>query len=121
MIKDGIKDGTIVNVSSINTICTFHTQSAYATAKAGIECFTRCVAEEMAKNGIRCNCIRPGLTDTPMISEITKEEYQAIVDRIPLGRAAFPDEIAELAFFLSSKKSSYITGVSIPISGGFTM
>ena len=121
MIKDDIKNVAIVNVSSINAISTFHTQSAYGSAKAGIECFTRCLAEEMAKHGIRCNCIRPGLTDTPMVSEISREEYMKVVDRIPLGRAGLPNEIAELALFLASPRSSYITGTSIPISGGLTM
>ena len=121
MIKGGIKEGAVVNVSSITCVSTGHSLSLYATAKAGIECFTRCLAEEMAKNGIRVNCMRPGFIDTPMTSGVSTENVKGALKLIPLRRPGQPEEIAELALFLSTSRSSYMTGTCIPISGGYTM
>ena len=121
MIKGDAKNCSIITVSSTTCVSTFHTLSAYACSKAGIECFTRCVADEMAKYGIRCNCMRPGLFDTPMLSAISKEEYEMVVGRTPLGRVGLPEDIAQLALFLALPKSSFITGISIPICGGLVM
>ena len=111
--------GTIVNVSSIwgelGASCEVH----YSAAKAGVIGFTKALAKEMALSGIRVNCVTPGMIETQMNSGFTKEDIKNICNEIPMGRCGTPMECAELIYFLSSEKASYITGQVIGVNGGW--
>lgn len=114
------RGGVIVNISSVAAVSPARGQSVYAATKGGIESFTRAVAVEYARKGIRCNCIRPGAVDTDMLSATKTLAPEELLARIPLQRIAGVDEIAELALFLLSDKARSITGAMHTIDGGFT-
>ena len=94
-------------------------ESVYSAAKAGIIGFTRAVAKELAPCGIRVNAVAPGAIDTDMLSRFTQEEKRNIVSEIPLGRLGVPSDIANAVAFLADERSSYITGQTVNISGGY--
>ena len=102
---------------------------AYATSKAALVGFTKAMAREVADKQIRVNAICPGYVLTPLVEGMAKQSdpenparaIQAIADAVPLGRLADPTEIGELAAFLGSEESSYITGAQIVIDGGSTL
>ncbi|VVC32975.1 Hypothetical protein CINCED_3A020068 [Cinara cedri] len=111
--------GSIVNIGSIVAQRGNKGQCNYAASKAAVEVFSKTVSLEMARYNIRCNTVLPGFTVTPMteiIPDKVKEYFKSV---IPLNRFAESDEIAEVVTFLASEKSSYITGTSIAVSGGF--
>ena len=91
--------------------------TAYCASKGAVIALTRQLAVELAKKGIRVNCICPGAIDTPMAKEATEEQIKQMV---PMGRIGKPEEVANLALFLASSASSYITGSIIVIDGGVT-
>lgn len=115
--------GSIVNISSINGLTAFPGRLAYSAAKAAVVSMTEVLAVEWAGFGIRVNAIAPGINDTPMLHEaveaglIDPEKYKA---HIPMGRFANPTEMAEPVVFLASDRSSYITGQTIAVDGGWT-
>jgi NAD(P)-dependent dehydrogenase (short-subunit alcohol dehydrogenase family) len=115
------KSGVIVNTSSIMGKVSKTGLSAYSAAKAGIIGMTQSVAMDYAKSGIRVNAICPGGITTPMTTtpEI-REAMTRVVDATPMGRMGEPSEIAEAVLWLCSDKSSFITGQSIVIDGGYT-
>ena len=117
------RSGGIVNVSSIAGRSVSNSGGAHYTAsKAALLGFTRHAAREAAPYGITVNAIAPAGVDTPMVSEVWPEaRMDALVAKIPLGRVARAEEIAELVLFLVSEKSSYITGATIDINGGLLM
>ena len=113
--------GAIVNVSSLNAHVPMHMGSGYATAKAGVEMFSKNAALELAEHGIRVNAVLPGLVDTPLTApmlgiDTLKTDF---LDRIPLKRAGTPAEIAEVCLFLAGDAASYITGTSVVVDGGW--
>ncbi|NP_001191930.1 estradiol 17-beta-dehydrogenase 8-like [Acyrthosiphon pisum] len=111
--------GSIVNIGSIVAQRGNIGQSNYSASKAAVEVFSKTVALEMAKYNIRCNTVLPGFTTTPMtdmIPENIREHFKSV---IPLKRFANSEEIAEVVTFLASEKSSYVTGTSIAVSGGY--
>lgn len=112
------KDGRIVNISSLTAIAGREGQTNYGAAKAGVLGFTRSLAREVGKYGIRVNAIVAGLVDTQMTKKIPKEIINQIIPMIPLGRFANPEEIANVALFLASDMSSYMTGAVLNVSGG---
>lgn len=115
--------GRIINFSStagknISTVGGAH----YTAAKAGILGFTRHLAKEVAQFGITVNAVCPGLIDTEMVrSTISEEQAQAYAEGFPISRLGTPEEVAELVAFLSSDRTSYITGASLDINGGDLM
>lgn len=113
--------GAIVNISSLNAHLPMYSGSAYASAKAGVEMLTKNGALEMARNNIRVNAILPGLVKTPLSADFTasKEKNEAFMDRIPMKRAAEPNELAKPALFLISDDASYINGVSLVVDGAW--
>jgi NAD(P)-dependent dehydrogenase (short-subunit alcohol dehydrogenase family) len=124
------KYGRIVNMSSVTGVSVADPgECAYATTKAAIMGFTRAVAREAAQYGITCNAILPGYVATPMAEQIARESNpnnpdavtKGIADAVPLGRLATIEEIGELAAFLASDESSYITATPIVIDGGSTL
>jgi NAD(P)-dependent dehydrogenase (short-subunit alcohol dehydrogenase family) len=121
--------GAIVNVSSINSTRALLNSSHYNAAKGAVDQLTRCTALELSPYGIRVNAVAPGFVDTPMsviggVNELETEHfrtYYAGMRKIPLARAASPDEIAEVIVFLASERASYIQGAVIPVDGGLSI
>lgn len=113
--------GAIVNMSSLNAHVPMHTGAAYASAKAGVEMFTKNAALELAEDGIRLNVILPGLIDTPLTQRrLTNAPLmEHWLTRIPLARPGLPQEVARAALFLASDEASYITGTSLVVDGGW--
>lgn len=93
----------------------------YAAAKAGVVNFTKSLAREMAKRGIRVNALAPGMMETPMASAALEARRETYLERIPLGRVADPCEVAAVATFLCSPKAAYMTGATVDVSGGMLM
>jgi 3-oxoacyl-[acyl-carrier protein] reductase len=108
--------GRIINMSSISAqVGGIRTTPAYAASKAAIQGFTRALAKYGAAKGVTVNAIAPGIADTPMTQA---KDFIYSPNEVPLGRAASPEEIGEVALFLASKASSYITGQCIHVNGG---
>lgn len=113
--------GRIINVSSIAGMVGNPGQANYAAAKAGLIGFTKAVAKEVASRKVTANAIAPGLVHTEMTAALTEGQEQAVVQVVPLGRAAEPEEIAPAAVFLASEEAAYITGQVLAIDGGLVM
>lgn len=115
--------GSIVNLGSIASLTGLPMRNAYSAAKAGILGLTRAMASEWARSGIRVNAVAPGYVRTALVAELERTgvvDAKRIAHRTPLGRMAEPAEIAEAIVFLASNRSSYITGVVLPVDGGWT-
>jgi 3-oxoacyl-[acyl-carrier protein] reductase len=113
--------GNVVNVSSIVGVYGSVKQSAYSSAKAGVNILAKVWAKEFARYGIRVNSIAPGYVRTPLIANLSKEKIDEIKSRTALGRLAEPLEIANVILFLASDEASYITGQIIGVDGGMVM
>ena len=109
---------SIINISSIVGLMGNVAQSVYAASKSGLIGFTKSMAKEMGKKQVRCNAICPGFIQTDMTAEISEQATEHYKASIPLGRMGDADEVANLACFLLSNASSYITGETIKIDGG---
>lgn len=129
MVKHDVKHGKIVSISSQAGIIGEPGGCAYDASKAGVSMLTQCMALDLAKYGICCTAVAPGMVNTEMIQSylnractaegMTKEEFEAFrLEGIPLKRMAEPYEVAELMYFLSSDKADYITGTTVEITGG---
>ena len=112
------KSGVILNISSmwgqVGASCEVH----YSAAKAGLIGMTKALAKEVGPSGIRVNCVSPGVIDTDMNANLTKEDLDALKDETPLERIGNATDIAEALLFLASDKASFITGQDIGINGG---
>jgi 3-oxoacyl-[acyl-carrier protein] reductase len=115
------KSGSIVNMTSVMGTSGAVGQAVYASAKAGLIGLTKASAKEVGPKGIRVNAIAPGLIDTAMLSGLSEEQRAARVQNIALGRVGAPEEVADLAVFLLSPRSRYITGQTIGIDGGLVI
>jgi 3-oxoacyl-[acyl-carrier protein] reductase len=114
----GQRAGSIINMSSVVGMDGNFGQSNYAASKAGIIGFTKSVAKEVGSRNIRVNAIAPGYIETEMTSNIPEEHRKAWIEKIPMKRGGKPDDVANVALFLASDLSSYITGQVIPVCGG---
>jgi 3-oxoacyl-[acyl-carrier protein] reductase len=118
--------GVVLNTASQAGLQAQPMNEPYCAAKAGVILFTRSLARELAREGIRVNCICPGGTDTPLLHGYLgadRPRAEAVADlgaRLPMGRVARPEEIAAAALFLVSDDASYVTGVALPVDGGAT-
>jgi len=121
MIESG--GGSIVNVASFVALMGAATaQVAYTASKGGVLAFTRELAVEYARQGIRANALCPGPIDTPLLAELLADparRHRRLV-HIPMGRLGRPEEIARAALFLASDDSSFMTGSALVVDGGIT-
>lgn len=120
MLRTG--GGSVVNNASVAGMVGFPGIPAYCASKGGVIQLTRTAALEYATQGVRVNCLCPGVIDTPMVDRFTKATAQPedqIVAMEPVGRMGRPEEVAELALFLASDRSSFMTGAIVPVDGGF--
>lgn len=114
-------NGAVVNVASQAALVCLPSQSAYSASKGAVAALTRASAIDWAAEGIRVNAVCPGFTATPMaMGQMTPELDAAVSRRVPLGRIFQPSEIAEAIVFLASPSASAITGVVLPVDGGWT-
>jgi NAD(P)-dependent dehydrogenase (short-subunit alcohol dehydrogenase family) len=127
-LKHGIRamlqhgGGSIINNASVAGLVGFPNIPAYCASKGGVVQLTRTAALEYATQGIRVNCLCPGVIDTPMVERFTRgsAEAEAAMSALePMARLGRPAEVANLALFLASDRSSFITGAIIPVDGGF--
>jgi meso-butanediol dehydrogenase/(S,S)-butanediol dehydrogenase/diacetyl reductase len=114
--------GCIVNVASVSGLGGDWNLSAYNTSKGAIVNLTRVLAMDFASKGIRVNAVCPTFTLTPMTEDMTKDPalLKKFYERIPMGRAAQPSEIASVIAFLASDDAGFVTGVNLPVDGGLT-
>jgi NAD(P)-dependent dehydrogenase (short-subunit alcohol dehydrogenase family) len=117
-----INGGTIVSIGSMHGgAVAGHGRVAYQAAKGGLSALTRAVAVSYGRENIRANVILPGPIDTPVVAELGfVEQQKAFAATLPLGRQANPAEIAQVALFLASDASSFMTGAAVSADGGFT-
>jgi 2-hydroxycyclohexanecarboxyl-CoA dehydrogenase len=113
--------GAIVNVASDAGRVGSTGETVYAGAKGGVIAFTKSLAREMARHGIRVNCVSPGPTDTPLFRSLPEKMQVALERAIPLHRLARPEEVADAILFFASDRSAFCTGQVLSVSGGLTM
>jgi len=113
--------GRIINISSVIGLAGQAGQANYAASKAGLLGLTKSLARELGSRNITVNAVAPGLIDTEMTAVIQGEQREAVLARIPLGRAGTPQEVAGLVGYLASDAAAYITGATITIDGGLIM
>ncbi len=120
------KGGSIINIGSISAMVVFPGQAVYAATKGAILQLTRAIAVDFGKDGIRANCICPGPTlSGPLANGIAEDgalnpELENLANMHPLQRLAQPEDIAHASLFLASDESRHVTGVVLPVDGGFT-
>ena len=112
------RQGSIINMSSVVGVSGNAGQCNYSASKAGLIGFSKSVAKEMGPRGIRVNCIAPGFIETDMTSALPEEMREAWAKSIPLRRGGTPDDVANVALFLASDLSAYVTGQVINCCGG---
>ena len=121
------KGGVIINMASIASSVGISDRFAYSMSKGAVLTMTYSVAKDYLDVGIRCNCISPGRVHTPFVDGFInnnypgkeKEMFEKLSKSQPIGRMGKPEEIANLAMYLSSDEASFITGTDFPIDGGF--
>lgn len=113
--------GKIINISSVVGLMGNAGQANYSASKAAIIGFTKALAKELASRNICINCIAPGFIDTRMTEGLTEGQKEEILKQIPLGRYGSPEDIANMAVFLASSLSNYITGQVFSVDGGMAI
>ena len=115
------REGSIVNIASVIGLMGNAGQANYSASKSAMYGFTKSLAKELASRGITVNSISPGFIQTDMTANLSEEQKNNITKSIPLARLGECEDVANLALFLASKKSSYITGENINVNGGLYM
>lgn len=111
--------GLIVNISSVWGEVGASCESVYSASKAALIGFTKALAKELGWSGIRVNCVSPGVIDTPMNAHFSKEEMDALKEEIPMGRLGVGEDVAKAVLYL--EENDYVTGIDLPINGGFSI
>lgn len=117
------RGGSIINIASIFAIMGTSRASSYATTKAGVAGLTRQLAAEYGRDGIRVNSISPGLIVTPLARERLETNpwfRRSMIEDCPLGRPGQPEEVAEACAFLASDAASFVSGINMPVDGGWS-
>ena len=115
------RKGSIINMASVVGVHGNAGQSNYAASKAGLIALAKSVAQEMGSRGIRANAIAPGFIETAMTAALSEEVRKEWMKAIPLRRGGKPEDIADVATFLASDMSSYVSGQVIQVDGGMNM
>lgn len=115
------KSGSIINMASVVGVHGNAGQSNYAASKAGLIALAKSIAQEVGSRGIRANAIAPGFIETAMTAALPDNVREEWCKKIPLRRGGKPEDIAEVAVFLASDMSSYVTGQVIQVDGGMNM
>lgn len=115
------RKGSIINMSSVVGVHGNAGQCNYSASKAGMIGLAKSIAQEMGKRGIRANAIAPGFIITAMTDQLSEDVKKGWYDKIPLHRGGTPEDIADVALFLASDMSSYVTGQVIQVDGGMNM
>lgn len=110
--------GRIVNIASVNGQIGQYGQANYAAAKAGMQGFTRALAQEGAPRNITVNTVSPGYIETDMVRKVPEAQLEKIVERIPVGRLGHVEEVARCVLFLAADESGFITGSTLSVNGG---
>jgi 3-oxoacyl-[acyl-carrier protein] reductase len=113
------KKGSITTISSVSGVYGNAGQTNYAASKAGIIGFTKSLAKEAGRSGLRANVVAPGLIETEMTSVMPDAARKKMLDMVAMRRMGTADEVADLVAYLSSDKASYITGAVVEVHGGF--
>jgi 2-hydroxycyclohexanecarboxyl-CoA dehydrogenase len=119
LIESG--NGAIVNVASDAGRVGSSGETVYAGAKGGVIAFSKSLAREMVRKGVRVNCVCPGPTDTPLFDSQPEKIKAALINAIPMKRLASPSEIADAILFFASSRAAFVTGQVLSVSGGLTM
>lgn len=114
------RSGSIVNIGSVQSLVGGRNSAAYTSIKTALVGYTRSIAYDYGPHNIRCNIICAGAITTRISPEPGSELYQRQISKTFLGRVGQPHEVAEAALFLASDASSYVTGVALPVDGGWT-
>jgi 3-oxoacyl-[acyl-carrier protein] reductase len=112
------RSGVIVNVSSLSGVIGLPGQTNYAAAKGGVNAFTRALAQEVARFGIRVNAVAPGLVEGEATARMPAAQREHLLSIVPMGRMATAEEVAAVVRFLASDAASYIIGQVIQVTGG---
>ncbi|MBW9050854.1 SDR family oxidoreductase [Rhizobium mesosinicum] len=120
LIEEG-RHGAIVNVSSVASFVGIPDHAAYCASKGGLDGLTRVMAKELAPKGIRVNGVHPTVTLTPMAIKAWSDPEKAagMLNRIPVGRFAESEDVAEVILFLLSDEAAMVNGISMPVDGGY--
>jgi 3-oxoacyl-[acyl-carrier protein] reductase len=113
--------GVILNTSSVVGLYGNFGQTNYAASKFGVIGMTKTWSRELGRKGIRVNAICPGFVSTPILMKMPEKVIKSIEERVPMGRLARPEEVANLFCFLASDEASYINGAAIEVTGGLTL
>lgn len=116
MIKQ--RSGSIINMSSVVGVNGNAGQSNYSASKAGLIGFTKSIAQELGSRNVRCNAIAPGFIETEMTAKLPQDVREAWIKEIPLRRGGKPEDVANIALFLASDLSDYVTSQVISVCGG---
>lgn len=113
--------GAIVNIASVASFAGWPNTLGYAPSKGAIKQLTQSLAADLAKDGVRVNAVAPGVIATAMSASTRAdpEKLERFLTRIPMGRVGQPDELVGAVLFLASSMSSYVTGITVPVDGGF--
>ena len=118
--------GSIINIGSVLSLVGMKQRAAYAASKGGVMQLTKAMALDHAHEGIRINCICPAIVETELIRDLLAQQKdpEALrrqrIEQIPLGRMGRPEDVAQMALFLASDESSWLTGAALPLDGGLT-
>ena len=115
------RSGSIINMASVVGVHGNAGQSNYAASKAGLIALAKSIAQEVGSRGIRANAIAPGFIETAMTESLPEKVREEWCQKIPLRRGGKPEDIADVAVFLASDLSSYVTGQVIQVDGGMNM